>query len=341
MKIKKSEFSSYYLNGIPKGCKQCVKGRKLVLFITGLCSRGCKYCPLSKLRKNVDKIWANERECQKINEVIKEVEMGNAHGMGITGGDPLLKIDRTIKYAKALKKRFKNFHIHLYASTKLVNKKILQRLSKVLDEIRFHPEFTNTDKELEKIKLAQLYFKKSNIGIEIPIFPDKKEEEFELIKKFSKDIGFVNLNELEIGESNFDYITNKYIMSADSYTIKDSKKAGLWILKQCEKSKLKIKVHLCTAETKNWYQFRNRLKNYKILPFGKKTDEGTVIYFFTDDFEIKKELKKKDYFIDKTKKRIILNPKKILQKKLKCKIFKVEEYPTEDKIEVEKEEIIL
>ncbi|MBN2890622.1 MAG: 4Fe-4S cluster-binding domain-containing protein, partial [Bacteroidales bacterium] len=113
--MRETKYSSYLSGKLVKGCELCVKGRKMVLFVTGLCSRGCEFCPLSKMRKSVDKIYANERLISTedaINEIIEEVKISGAKGCSLTGGDPLLKFDRTIKLASGLKKEFgKKFHI--------------------------------------------------------------------------------------------------------------------------------------------------------------------------------------------------------------------------------------
>jgi uncharacterized protein len=337
MEIKKSSFASYFVNGIPEGCKRCVEGKKLVLFVTGVCSRNCLYCPLSKKRKNIDKSWANEREFKKISELIKETIESKSSGAGITGGDPLIRLEKTLNYLKKLKKKFKNFHIHIYLSTKLVDLNKLKKISKLVDEVRFHPDLTKKfEEEAEKIKMALNFWKKENIGIELPLFPDKKTEIFNFIKKASPFIGFVNLNELEIGETNFDYISKNYPLGEGGYVIRNSKKSGIEILKKAIKEKLNLKLHLCTAETKNWHQYKNRLLNHKILPYGKRTEDGTVIYFITPAFG---ETKIKGAYFDKPKKRFILPPKRINFLKKKHKIFRVEEYPTFDREEVEREEI--
>ena len=125
----KTSYNSYCENGIIEGCKFCVKGQKLVLFVGGKCSRACWYCSLSKTRKNSDTIWANERICKKPEDVIKEVEESNAKGAGITGGDPLLYLNTTLKYAKALKNRYgKDFHIHIYLPPQLITELKLKKL---------------------------------------------------------------------------------------------------------------------------------------------------------------------------------------------------------------------
>ena len=102
----KTKYSSYNLNGLPSGCRYCVKGEKLVLFISGICSKNCYYCSLSNKRKNKDITLFNEREKSSIKDFIDEIKESNATSMGITGGDPLLFLNRTIKYAKIAKKIF-------------------------------------------------------------------------------------------------------------------------------------------------------------------------------------------------------------------------------------------
>jgi len=70
------------------------------------------------------------------------------------------------------------------------------------------------------------------------------------------------------------------------------------------------------------------------MPYGNKTDEGTVIYFAIDNIKPNtiKEISKitKKYFVDKKGKRIILDMS-IVEKvydKTDYKIQKVEEHPT-------------
>ncbi len=341
--MKKTKYASY-LEGKPvRGCELCVKGQKMVLFVTGLCSRGCEFCPLSKMRKSIDKIYANERKITNetaYNEIIEEVKISGAKGCSLTGGDPLLKLNRTIKLAKKLKDHFgKKFHIHIYASTKLVTKSKLEKLSKVIDEIRFHPDFDKpTKQEIKKIKLAKEFWKKKNIGIEIPCFPDKIDKILEFIKQAKPDISFLNLNELESGEISERRMMKKYKMNKDGYTISTSIDAGKYLIREIHKFAPKINIHLCTAELKNWHQYKNRLKNYETPKFSKKTEDGTIIYFampYTKNFFM--SLPQKKVYHDKKKKRIILNPKLVNKLKDKFEIFRIEEYPTYEREECEVE----
>lgn len=333
----KTKYESFAVGKLSEGCKMCLKGGKMVLFVTGVCPRNCDYCPLSDKRKNIDKIYANEKECKNFKDIEKEVLESGATGCGVTGGDPLAKFDRTIKILSQLKKRFgKNFHIHIYVSTLLVTEEKIKTLSRVVDEIRFHPDLEkNIEEEIRKISIAEKYFDKKNIGIEIPIFPDKKKDTINFLKKAISHISFLNLNELEIGESNINWINKNYSLNEDTYTINNSLEEGKEIIKKFEKQ---IRIHLCTAKTKNWYQFRNRLKNYSEKKFFKKTSDGTQIYFSTKEEKIKKILTKENYYFDEAKKQYVINPNKVREILGKLKIFKIEEYPTSDRDIVETEE---
>jgi hypothetical protein len=337
----KTKFNSYCINGVAEGCKYCVKGEKLVLFVSGKCSRNCWYCSLSNKRKNKDLVFANEREIKTPEEAIEEVKESRATSAGITGGDPLLFLDRTIKFASALKKKFgKKFHIHIYLPTKLVTKEKLERLKKCVDEVRFHPEFLIRDntvaEDIKKIELASKIFGKENTGIELPMVPERKEEILDFLIGTEDYISFVNLNEFELSETNFDRITKEYELEEGGYVVKGSIEVGKWILKELEKKKSKLKAHLCTAELKNNCQFLNRLKRHEILPYGKRTEEGMVIYLV-----VNKKLIGKGIFYDEKKKRTILSESvaRKLLKEGKEKITRVEEFPTYDRIETEEEVI--
>jgi uncharacterized protein len=336
--MKKTEYGSYLEGNFPKGCQLCVQGKKMVLFVTGICSRGCSFCPLSKLRKNIDKTYSNEREVKSLKDLIEEVKNSKAKGCSLTGGDPLIKFERTISFAKKLKKEFgKNFHIHIYLSTKLVDEQKLKELSKHVDEVRFHPDLEgNLEKEAEKISLAKKFWKKENVGIELPCFPDKNKEIHEIVNLTKDSISFLNLNELEAGEFSEELLSKKYKLSRDGYTIKNSIKEGKKLIKRLKGIFPRLNIHLCTAKLKNSHQYKNRLKNYSSKKFMKMTEEGTLIYFAIENKkEIKKTLKKEDFYLDILKNRLIISPRLVKKLKEKLEIYKIEEYPTFEREEVD------
>jgi uncharacterized protein len=334
----KTKFASYCVNDIADGCKYCLRGEKVVLFMGGKCSRKCWYCSLSSSRKKCIKIFANERPIVWTKDLINEIIESNAKGIGITGGDPLINFRKTFRFAKKAKKKFgKNFHIHIYLPLNLVTVKKIKKLSKYVDEFRFHPSFLiNKDKiqsEINLIKEISGILGKEKIGIELPLIPDKEKEIINFILKIKYYISFLNLNEFEISETNFNVVTKKYKLNDDTCTIYNSKKVGLKILSVLKNSGLKI--HLCTACTKDKYQYVNRLKKHNILPFGNKISDGNVVYFATYPKNLRKaenRIKRisKNYFVEKNKKRIIIKMQDVekIYYKTGLKIARVLEPPT-------------
>lgn len=346
-----------HLNKLTKGCELCFKGKKSVLFITGKCPRNCIYCPLSKEKKNNDIININELKTRKLKEIINEIKLSNSKGIGITGGDPLAVLSRTINTIKALKKEFgKSFHIHLYTSLDLINKNSLIKLQNSgLDELRVHPDIFN--KHLwEKIKLIKELNSQKNIkskfkefGIEIPVFPNEENKIIELIE-FSKNyVDFYNLNQLEYATLYENIYKHKKWIVQEDYSVIGSEETALKIIKKY--SKFKLRIHYCSSKFKDSVQFTNRIKiraKNIAQSFDKITQDGLlkrgVICINEKDNanQIINELKKQKikYQFEKNKSRILFNQK--LAQKL-SKIFKnvsiIEEYPTTDGLVVEEEKL--
>jgi pyruvate formate-lyase activating enzyme-like uncharacterized protein len=113
-KIEKTKYHSYKLNNLADGCKLCIAGRKSVFFITGVCPENCFYCPISDQKKNNDVIYINEWPTKKEDEIIQEIKNCDSYGVGITGGDPLARLDRTLFWISKLKKTLERNFIFIY-----------------------------------------------------------------------------------------------------------------------------------------------------------------------------------------------------------------------------------
>ncbi|MFW6231062.1 MAG: radical SAM protein, partial [Nanoarchaeota archaeon] len=174
--ISRTSYNSLKKGELAKGCLSCVRGCKAVIFVTGVCSRNCYFCPTSDQKNKNDVTYANERPLANTDEktmikgIIEEAERQKARGAGLTGGDPLSRLERTVTIIKALKQEFgKAFHCHLYTILNLVDEKKLKMLYDAgLDEIRFHPDLDD-QKLWERIGIAQKF--DWDIGVEIPAIP--------------------------------------------------------------------------------------------------------------------------------------------------------------------------
>jgi pyruvate formate-lyase activating enzyme-like uncharacterized protein len=181
--------------GYPEGCRLCMKGAKLVLFVTGLCRKRCYYCPISEKRKGKDRTWANELLVKSPDDIIGEAGRQRALGAGVTGGDPSIRLDRTIDYIGLLKEHFDPFHVHMYTAYPLDKTSLLRLKGAGLDELRFHFQRADITKRIENSAKLGI-----ETGIEIPSIPGSEQKIIEIANRLIDAGGcFLNLNELESG----------------------------------------------------------------------------------------------------------------------------------------------
>ncbi|HLC65260.1 MAG TPA: radical SAM protein [Candidatus Nanoarchaeia archaeon] len=373
--VSVNKYYSYTVGNLPIGCRHCVRGEKLVLFVTGKCPRRCYFCPVSDKKFGQDFVFANERIAESEGDVLLEAELMNAKGAGITGGDPLMRIERTLSLIKRLKKKYgRKFHIHLYTSLNLVSGDSLKQLHNAgLDEIRFHLDL-DSDRLWQRILLAKKF--DWDVGVELPIVPGKEKELKRVIDFIHDKADFLNLNELEVADNRQSNLLEMGFIPKDrlSYAVKDSLQLGLKLLRYAKK--YDMKVHLCTAKLKDAVQLSRRIKReskgvrrkFDIVDReGILTRGALYLKELCPGFDYRKRLesinkkrligklkpklqgikkrlglKDSEIHLDEIKPRILLSSKNA--KKHKSYLMKlgllpaiVKEYPTADQLEVEVE----
>lgn len=283
MKIIKLYTGNIIYGRLPPGCRYCLLGLKTVIFITGACPRSCYYCPISFERRGRDVFYVNERPVRTLNDVIAEVATSGSRGASLTGGDPLSRLERTLAVLGTLKSVFEeSFHVHLYTSGKtLKSADTLARLENAgLDELRLHPELDSVGKLIDFIKRARPAFK---IGFEVPAFPDGFDTLMKLIEKVlaCDAIEFVNINELEISESNFEELKGRgYSVSDDGRSVRGSRETALKLIETASDQGYPLSLHFCPARSKDAYQTRLRLYRRGVMsakPHEIVSDDGTIL----------------------------------------------------------------
>lgn len=287
--ITQFEWDGLLTGSLPRGCEQCLKGAKLVIFATGKCRNPlCRsYCPISSERRDKDIVYANERKIGKWNSksglevVIKEAENAGSEGASFTGGNPLLVADRVIEVAKNLKKHFGTaFHLHLYAPVYHLKNRLLDKLCLVIDEIRFHP---TSLKEL--LMLDQAFLKNWDFGIEVPAFPGQERYLIAIAEwlesktlKYEKN-SFLNINQLESSESNYRFLLEsgfsheKSSLAAIAGSSQTASAVVRWVSSNLEQTA----AHYCPSSAKDSVQFPARLLRYArnmAQPFDIIREEG-------------------------------------------------------------------
>lgn len=285
------ETGSVVYGELPLGCRLCQKGLKSVIFLTGLCPRNCFYCPLSTDRKNKDVLFINESRVQlktpfsRLEETLfQEIMLSASLGASLTGGDPLVKPNRTFRIIKALKERFgRGFHVHLYTSgiVFLKSRGIVGRLVESgLDELRIHAPTDILEKIVRIIKDYDT--DKLSVGLEYPSLPNGQRYLQKLVRIAQKhELGFINLNELEFTETNaYALMSRGYTMSPDYKTARDSMRAAIDTIKWAKERGYTVTIHFCPVQVKDIYQ--TGLRHYRksvlsALEHNTVTDDGTLM----------------------------------------------------------------
>ena len=262
-------------NYLSPGCCICRQGAGLVLFVTGRCERSCFYCPLSQERRGQDIVFADEMRVEKISDILEEGRAIDALGTGITGGEPLAKLDYVLECIRALKSAFgRGHHIHLYTGM-LPGKGTLQRLREAgLDEIRFHPppeEWSDPYPLTEALREAKSLGLLA--GVEIPAIKEAPE----IVQAVKDADAFLNVNELEFSETNY------AALAAEGFVPEELGCGALGSEEIARQHLLKgdIRAHYCPSRFKDAVQLRERLlrrARRTARPFDHISPEGTIIH---------------------------------------------------------------
>ncbi|MGD0057316.1 MAG: radical SAM protein [Methanomassiliicoccales archaeon] len=352
MNVRSIEAGSKYTGRLPTGCVLCRKGAKMVLLITGKCETGCFYCPLSVKKKGRETTYADERKVRNDEDILSEARSIDAQGTGMTGGDPITALDRTLKYIALLKSTFGDkHHIHLYTSS--IRLDAYRRLEMAgLDELRIHPPIHLWNK-LEQTNLREASARSGmNMGMEIPAIPNCREDLVAVID-YADTIGmdFVNINELEFSETNWRRLRSRGfdVKNEISSAVKGSQELAVNMLNL----NLSIPIHYCSSSFKDSIQLRRRIMR-RARNVARHSDviteDGTflkgvietrnsckVIDTLLNEFQVPKKL----VHFDLEKRRVEVAPWVLeeIAGNLPYDSYLVEEYPTADRLEVEREQL--
>ena len=352
-------MASSYRGELSPACSQCAEGRKMVLFVTGLCRFRCFYCPVSPTRNQLDVVYANERRVSRDEDVLEEARAIGAAGTGITGGDPLGVVDRVEHYVRLLKGTFGPSHnIHLY--THEPNAEKLRRLARAgLDEFRLHiPHYLWGSLQGSGGAYRRVLEEAGSWGIrrgvEVPVLPEKEAELRRLLRTLEGiGVDFVNLNELEFSETNEALMLARGYRShgGDDWGVEGSREVARRVVRDVP---LRVPVHYCSSRFKDGVQLRQRLlrrAERMAPPFARPTPDGTIVLGVVEadgqsDLggwarRLRRQLGVGEgrYRLDAARRWLEVDPVRLrrLAGRLRAPAFEVERYPTEDALEVERE----
>ncbi|MBW2735537.1 MAG: radical SAM protein [Deltaproteobacteria bacterium] len=235
------------------GCAICAAGKWSCLFINECCNARCFYCPTSQDR--VGEPMTNGVPFSKTEEYLEYLARFGFSGVSISGGEPLMTLDRTLDYLTAIRRRFgEGMHTWLYTNGTLLDASVVRRLRDAgLDEIRFDIGATNYS--LDKVPLAVGVIQ--HVTVELPAIPEDLETLTAKLAPMSElGVDFLNLHQLRLTPHNLpQMIARGYTFAhGEQITVLDSEVTALRVLAQVAREKLSLAVNYCSFLYKSRFQ---------------------------------------------------------------------------------------
>lgn len=235
------------------GCRACLEGNWSCLFITGNCNCRCFYCPTAQDVGGDP--GTNNLDFPKVDDYVDYLARFGFSGASISGGEPLLVLEKSLKYLRAIRRRLGDgIHLWLYTNGTLLTADIARRLRDAgLDEIRV--DIGATGYALDQVQLAVGII--PHITIEIPAIP---EEETLLRGKLAEmadcGVNYLNLHQLRLTNHNYSQLAGRgyTFLHGESVTVLESELTALELLRCSLDQQLALGVNYCSFVYKNRFQ---------------------------------------------------------------------------------------
>lgn len=243
----------YYRN-ISKGCELCGMGLWSCLFITGVCNAKCFFCPAQQNTPN-DLPSSQLKTFSTPIDYANYINFFNFKGVSFSGGEPLLEIDKTLKYIKTIRKHCNpNIYIWVYTNGILGTKNIYKELNNAgVNEIRFN--LYASDFDVTIIEKAAYYF--NHLTIEIPSIPEDYQKITKLLPTLI-NLGVIhfNLHALRLTHYNAPKLISKNYTFTHGYApiAIESEIIALKIIKYAVDNNINIGINFCNFDFKYNFQ---------------------------------------------------------------------------------------
>ncbi len=190
--------ASIRIGWISEACTECTGNRGSETFSTTFaCHRDCYFC-FNHNQADYDTFFKEGCPWKEGLDRASHTYQ-NLACIGLTGGEPLLKLDDTIAFLKRAGELFPQAHKRMYTSGDLLTEEAAARLRDAgLQEIRFSVKNDDPDALQERVlanmKLAGKYI--PDVMVEMPIVPNSKEQMQKLMRRFDA-VGIKGMNLLE------------------------------------------------------------------------------------------------------------------------------------------------
>ncbi len=242
-----------YTRSRPRGCRVCLKGKGACLSVTNLCTRDCFFCP--NPRPRADRVALGGYPIDEESHLVRVVERFGLESIGISGGDPLTRLDRTARLALSLRRRFgPGFWMQLYTNGDLLSDEALRRLRRAgINELRIDLAAYGFDLRPVRRALDGI----GRVTIELPVIPEHEARLKRLIGELDAlGARHLVLHELGCAAANRRSLARRgYLAKSPRQPtnwmrpVSDSGLAALRLLKHALRTTRRMSVYFCSHDT--------------------------------------------------------------------------------------------
>lgn len=260
------------------GCRICGEGHWSCLFINNRCNADCFYCPAPQ-NQHAEPSTNNLTFSHPV-DYIDYLEKFNFKGCSISGGEPFLVFDKTLRYVRSIKNRFgSGMYVWLYTNGLLADEPKLAALRDAgLDEIRF--DIAALGYKAEKPALAARYI--PNVTVEIPAVPHHLDRLLEALPLLgSAGVKFLNLHQMRCTAHNAEKLVKRgsNFIHAGKLLVAGSEVTALKVMQKVLEENLSVHVNYCSFIFKHTHQnlaARKRIAADMCRPWEDITPSGFI-----------------------------------------------------------------
>jgi uncharacterized protein len=242
-----------HIGPLSPGCRTCGDGAWSCLFINGKCNCHCFYCPTSQDEIGIP--TTNQVPFAKASDYADYVQHFQFRGVSISGGEPLLTFDRTVRYIEAVRRKMGDgIHLWLYTNGTLLSTSHLGRLRDAgLNEIRL--DISAADYRLDKAAMAVGVI--PCVTIEIPAIPEDHQR-LEALLPVMQEIGInhLHLHQLRLTPHNRARLTQRpyTYLHGEKVTVLESELTALALIQTACSQAIRLPINYCSFVYKHRYQ---------------------------------------------------------------------------------------
>jgi pyruvate formate-lyase activating enzyme-like uncharacterized protein len=260
------------------GCQACTRGSWSCLFISGRCNCRCFYCPTEQDGSLVP--TTNTVPFPKSGDYVDYLRRFGFKGASISGGEPLLTLETSLRFVKAVKQAFENsVHVWLYTNGTLATDDTLERLRGAgLDEIRF--DIGATGLSLDAV--CRAVGKIPAVTVEIPALPEGLDAMKDRVRRMAEaGIDHLNLHQLRLTPYNRPRMADRgyTFLHGEAVTVLESELTAIELIRWSLDQGIDLPINYCSFVYKHRFQrmaARRRSAAMVCKPWEDTTASGYI-----------------------------------------------------------------